>query len=125
MNESFVSSFLALCETSEMLSVSTSELGLLVFYICYLLMLLRKRKPTEIAIQVGGLLRDVEESVVDVAVKDRIIAELQGLMYLLQHGKAHQYQERIERLLADWRGYIVSSGANPKSLVAVEEALIR
>ena len=105
MNEAFAYTLFSLSETGELLTGSGSELGLLVFYVCYLLMLWKNRKPAELLVQVADLLRDVEESVADMAVKDRVVAELQGLIYVLQHGKAHQYRERIDRILADWRSH--------------------
>jgi hypothetical protein len=106
MNESFVSSLLSLYESSEVLSTSTSELEIIIFYACYLLMLLRQKRPAEIVIQVRQLLQEVEASVVDAPIKNKLVSELQGLMHLSLHEKSNQCRDRLECILEELQDWI-------------------
>jgi hypothetical protein len=100
MNDSLVTSFASWYEPLVTLTASSGELGLFVLYIYYLLILLRDKRPVEGARQLGVLLREIEESMMETSIRDRMVVELRELMVTLQYGKVQQYRERLERILA-------------------------
>ena len=106
MNDSLMSSFMSLSESLVTLTPSAGELGLLILYMYYLLMLLRDKGSAEVSLQISGLLQEIEESVMEASLKERMVAELRELVTMLQHGRVHQYRERLECFLAVLSGYL-------------------